>query len=217
MASSFATFENLLSQLTACFAYATANLAARLLTNAATFKVVKCLMEGLRLVLNQSLCWEWIHLLYFKKRSEQVSGSAPFFSPVRWRCFISLRLVGFPVLPALCSEQTCLRGYILHYNYPASLPGFLCCQVSEEKRRLKRAEMIIFNSDENWHGGWGLFPFPRFHLLTFGGSLKSHATTSPSSTTGRREPVASFPCVCVIRTFHPGPSAQESSFPPCSF
>lgn len=109
------------------------------------------------------------------QETEPACGFAPFFSPDKCQCFISLQLVGFPVFPSLCSEQTCLRGYILCCNYcasfPTSLQGFLYCQVSEEKPRLKRAEIIIFNSSENRQGSWGPLLFPCSHFLYFRGSL----------------------------------------------
>lgn len=47
--------------------------------------------------------------------------------------------------------------------------------------------MIIFNSNENWHGDWGPFSFPLSHLLKLGGSFETtcgHLTrTVPGSTT----------------------------------
>lgn len=33
--------------------------------------------------------------------------------------------------------------------------------------------MIIFNSNENWHGGWGPFSFPLSHLLKVGGGFET--------------------------------------------
>lgn len=148
----------------------------------------------------------------------------PFPTPrCRWVCPFPRGRRG-PCAPCPAARQRVSEVTFFAAITPLSgLSSLRAAFVASSRRRSRdeRAEMIIFNSNENRRGDWGPLSFPLSHLLKLGGSfetIRGHLARTVLGSAAALEwgekPGACFTCIWVIRVFQPGPGRQESSFPP---